>query len=53
MDSFWTGYAWPTMIIVLHILATVLPLMGAVAYLTLAERKVIAAMQMRPCLTST
>jgi NADH-quinone oxidoreductase subunit H len=47
MDSFWTGYAWPTMIIVLHILATVLPLMGAVAYLTLAERKVIAAMQMR------
>ena len=32
---------------VLHIFAIILPLMGCVAYLTLAERKVIAAMQMR------
>ena len=47
MDSFWDGAIWQTIIIVAHILATVLPLMGAVAYLTLAERKVIAAMQMR------
>ena len=47
MDSFWSVYAWPTIIIVAHILATVLPLMGAVAYLTLAERKVIASMQLR------
>ena len=47
MDSFWSVYAWPTIIIVAHILATVLPLLGAVAYLTLAERKVIASMQLR------
>ena len=37
------GFAW----IVLKILLIILPLLGAVAYLTLAERKVIAAMQMR------
>jgi NADH-quinone oxidoreductase subunit H len=47
MLSFWDVYAWPTILIVLHILVTVLPLMGAVAYLTLAERKVIASMQLR------
>ena len=31
MDSFWSIYAWPTILIVLHILVTVLPLLGAVA----------------------
>ena len=36
-----------TTIIVLKILAIVLPLMGVVAYLTLAERKVIGFMQVR------
>ena len=46
-ESLWGGYVWPTILILLHILATVLPLMGAVAYLTLAERKVIASMQLR------
>lgn len=48
MDSaFVSIYVWPTVKIVAHILAIVLPLLGLVAYLTLAERKVIAAMQMR------
>ena len=52
MDSamelgFWGGYVWPAVIIVLQILAIILPLLGAIAYLTFAERKVIAAMQMR------
>ncbi|MPY70592.1 MAG: NADH-quinone oxidoreductase subunit NuoH [Alphaproteobacteria bacterium] len=47
MADFWSGYALPTVIIVGQILAIVLPLLGAVAYLTLAERKVIAAMQLR------
>jgi len=47
MVSFWSGYAWPTILIVLQIVALVLPLLVAVAYLTYAERKVIAAMQMR------
>lgn len=47
MDSFWDGYLGQTIVIVAHILVTVLPLMGAVAYLTLAERKVIASMQLR------
>ncbi len=40
-------YAWPFIWILLKILAILLPMLGAVAYLTLAERKVIAAMQMR------
>ena len=45
--GFWGGYVWPGLIIVLQIVAIILPMLGAVAYLTLAERKVIAAMQMR------
>jgi len=47
MADFWSGYALPTAIIVAQILAIVLPLLLAVAYLTYAERKVIASMQMR------
>lgn len=45
--DFWSGYAWPTILIVLQIMAIVLPLLVAVAYLTYAERKVMAAMQLR------
>jgi NADH-quinone oxidoreductase subunit H len=47
MAEFWTGYAWPTIWIVLQIVVIVVPLLLAVAYLTYAERKVIAAMQLR------
>ena len=47
MVDFWQVYALPAAIIVGKILLIVLPLLGAVAYLTLAERKVIAAMQIR------
>tara|TARA_R110000787_G_scaffold193878_2_gene305399 strand:- start:103 stop:1134 length:1032 start_codon:yes stop_codon:yes gene_type:complete len=47
MAEFWDGYLWPGIIIVGQILLIILPLLGAVAYLTLAERKVIAAMQLR------
>ena len=47
MAELWSGYAWPGIIIVAQIIATVVPLLTAVAYLTYAERKVIAAMQMR------
>jgi NADH-quinone oxidoreductase subunit H len=47
MVSFWQGYLWPGIIIVAQIVAIVVPLLGAVAYLTYAERKVLAAMQMR------
>lgn len=47
MADLWQGYIWPGIIIVAQILAIVLPLLGAVAYLTLMERKVIGAMQMR------
>jgi NADH-quinone oxidoreductase subunit H len=46
-QGFWEGYAWPTLITVAQILAMMIPLLVAVAYLTFAERKVIAAMQMR------
>ncbi len=47
MAEFFEGYALPTIIIVAQILAIVVPLLGAVAYLTYAERKVIGAMQLR------
>lgn len=47
MAEFWTIYAFPTIKIVGYILAIVIPLLTTVAYLTLAERKVIAAMQLR------
>jgi len=40
-------YLIPALLIIGKILLIVLPLLGAVAYLTLMERKVIAAMQMR------
>ncbi|MBI3451384.1 MAG: NADH-quinone oxidoreductase subunit NuoH [Rhodospirillales bacterium] len=47
MAEFWSGYALPGAIIVAQILVIIVPLLGAVAYLTLAERKVIAAIQLR------
>ena len=47
MVEFWNGYAWPTIWIVIQILVVLVPLLIAVAYLTYAERKVIAAMQLR------
>ncbi|MBX6321049.1 MAG: NADH-quinone oxidoreductase subunit NuoH [Rhodospirillaceae bacterium] len=47
MDSFWTGYVWPAALTVAYIVAIVVPLLIAVAYLTYAERKVLAAMQLR------
>ncbi|MDA0241461.1 MAG: NADH-quinone oxidoreductase subunit NuoH [Proteobacteria bacterium] len=47
MAEFWTAYLWPLLWIVIKILAIVVPLLLAVAYLTLAERKVLSAMQMR------
>jgi NADH-quinone oxidoreductase subunit H len=47
MAEFWTDYGLPTATIVMYIVAIVAPLLGAMAYLTYAERKVIAAMQLR------
>ena len=47
MGSFWAAYVWPAALIVGYILAILIPLLGGVAYLTLAERKVIAAIQLR------
>jgi NADH-quinone oxidoreductase subunit H len=47
MVDLWTGYAWPTILIVLQIVAIIVPLLVAVAYLTYAERKVLASMQLR------
>ena len=44
---FWEGYALPGVIIVGQILLITVPLLLSVAYLTYAERKVIAAMQLR------
>jgi len=47
MAEFWTAFVWPTIWIVILILAIAVPLLLAIAYLTYAERKVIAAMQLR------
>ena len=47
MAEFWDIYLLPGIIMVGQILLIVLPLLGCVAYLTLAERKVIASMQLR------
>ncbi|WP_439817847.1 NADH-quinone oxidoreductase subunit NuoH [Zavarzinia sp. CC-PAN008] len=47
MAELWTDYGWPLVIIVAQILAIVLPLLLAVAYLTLADRKIWAMMQLR------
>ena len=47
MAEFWQDYLWPLLWIVIKIVAIVLPLLLAVAYLTYAERKVIGAMHLR------
>ena len=47
LEEIFSSYIFPLIIIVLKILAIVIPLLICVAYLTLAERKVIAAMQLR------
>ena len=47
MSSFWADYGWPVLWIVIKVVFIIAPLLGAVAYLTYAERKVMAAMQMR------
>jgi NADH-quinone oxidoreductase subunit H len=47
MAELWTGYGRPTAITIAEILAIVVPLLLAIAYLTYAERKVLAAAQLR------
>ncbi len=47
MAEFWSAYALPTIIMVVQIVVVVGIIMVCVAYLTLAERKVLAAMQLR------
>ena len=47
MADFWHSYGAPTAILVAEVLAVVVPLLIAVAYLTYAERKVLAMAQLR------
>ena len=47
MAEFWTSYAWPTVQIAASIVVIIVVVLVAVAYLTYAERKVLASMQMR------
>jgi NADH-quinone oxidoreductase subunit H len=47
MVSLWDGYLWPGLVIVAQCIALIVPLLIAVAYLTLFERKVMAAMMLR------
>ncbi|MEN9384258.1 MAG: hypothetical protein RL323_1401 [Pseudomonadota bacterium] len=46
-DSWWQTAAWPVLWILLKIVVVLAPLMGAVAYLTLWERKLLGFMQVR------
>src|SRR5690606_5587411 len=43
----WTTAAWPVLWILIKIVVVLAPLMGAVAYLTLWERKFLGFMQVR------
>jgi NADH-quinone oxidoreductase subunit H len=45
--SWWTAMVWPVIWILIKIVAVLAPLMGAVAYLTLWERKLLGFMQVR------
>lgn len=45
--AWWTAVAWPVIWTLIKIVVVVLPLMGAVAYLTLWERKFLGWMQVR------
>ena len=45
--GWWTAVAWPVIWTLIKIIVVVLPLMGAVAYLTLWERKAIGFTQIR------
>jgi len=47
MVEMWNDYLWPLLWIIIKILIIVVPVLLCVAYLTLAERKVIGAMQLR------
>lgn len=47
VSDWWTGLVWPVIWTLLKIVVVVLPLMGAVAYLTLWERKFLGWMQVR------
>ena len=46
-QAWWTVAAWPVLWILIKIVVVVLPLMGAVAYLALWERKLLGFMQVR------
>jgi len=45
--EFWVNWVWPVLWIVIKIVAIVVPVLVAVAYLTYFERKVIGAMHLR------
>jgi NADH-quinone oxidoreductase subunit H len=47
MVDAWRLYGWPTALLIGEVLAIIVPLLLAVAYLTYAERKVLAAAQLR------
>ncbi|MES2878673.1 MAG: complex I subunit 1 family protein, partial [Pseudomonadota bacterium] len=46
-ETWWTSMGWPVLWTLIKIVVVVLPLMGAVAYLTLWERKFLGWMQVR------
>ncbi|HMS45778.1 MAG TPA: NADH-quinone oxidoreductase subunit H, partial [Alphaproteobacteria bacterium] len=47
MAEFLSEYLWPLILLILQVVAIIVALLIAVAYLTYAERKVLAAIQLR------
>ena len=47
MAEFWTSYGWPTALIVVHSVVTIVVLLVFIAFVLLADRKIWAAVQMR------
>src|SRR4030088_1821720 len=46
-SAFWTGYAWPLIVMVAQSVLLLVVLLIAIAYLLLADRKIWAAVQIR------
>ena len=46
--GFWTGYAWPAVILIVKIVAVIVPVVLGMAYLTYAERRAEEMEELQP-----
>ncbi|MGY4488459.1 hypothetical protein ACVWWR_007650 [Bradyrhizobium sp. LM3.2] len=47
-SAFWTGFLWPLIIMIAESVLVLVVLLVAIAYILLADRKIWAAVQIRP-----